>query len=94
VNLGAGLSAPSTTRFYLSANISFEATDLLVSGSREVPELAADATSAGSTVITIPPGTAAGAYYLLARADADGVVAESLETNNVRIVRKIQVTTP
>jgi subtilase family serine protease len=35
-----------------------------------------------------------GTYYLLAIADADGAVAESIETNNVRIVRSIKVTTP
>ncbi|HJR59053.1 MAG TPA: CARDB domain-containing protein [Vicinamibacterales bacterium] len=94
VNVGAGVAAPSTIRFYLSSNTTLDAADLLVSGSRDVPELAADATSAGSTVITIPDGTAAGTYYLLAKADADGAVAECFETNNVKVVRSITVTAP
>jgi subtilase family serine protease len=47
-----------------------------------IPILASGATSAGSTSVTIPAGTAPGAYYILARADATGAVAESSETNN------------
>jgi hypothetical protein len=35
------------------------------------------------TVVTIPPGTASGNYYVLAVADADNTVAESNENNNV-----------
>ena len=38
-----------------------------------------------ATPLTIPAGTPPGAYYLVARADADGVVAEIHETNNVRV---------
>jgi subtilase family serine protease len=45
-------------------------------------------------VISIPAGTAAGTYYVLAKADGDDDVGESLETNNVRSVRSIQVTAP
>ena len=42
------------------------------------------ASSAGpQTAVTIPPGTAAGNYYILAVADADNTVAESNENNNV-----------
>ena len=92
VNHGAGLSAPSATRFYLSLDGTLDAGDVLVSGSRSVPPLATSATSAGSTVITIPAGVAPGAYYLLAKADADETAAESVETNNARLVRRIQIT--
>lgn len=94
VNQGAGLAAPSTTQFYLSSNSTLDAADVLLSGSRAVPELATNATSSGSTVIAIPAGTAAGTYYVLAKADGDEQVEESLETNNARIVRSIQVTAP
>jgi subtilase family serine protease len=31
----------------------------------------------------IPAGTALGFYYMLAKADADGAVAETSESNNV-----------
>jgi subtilase family serine protease len=92
VNQGAGLSASSTTRFYLSIDGALDPTDVLVPGSRSVPALGTDTTSPGSTAITIPGGMAAGSYYLLAKADADEAAAETLETNNVRLVRKIQIT--
>jgi subtilase family serine protease len=36
--------------------------------------------------VTIPCGTAPGTYYIVARADADGTVLESNETNNDRSV--------
>jgi subtilisin family serine protease len=93
-NQGTGLAAPSAIRFYLSSNGTLDATDILIGGSRDVPELGSDATSTGSTVITIPADTPARTYYVLAIADADGTVAESSETNNVRIVRSITVTAP
>jgi subtilase family serine protease len=81
-NAGAGASAGSTTRFYLSANAVWEPTDLAL-GSRAVPALAAGATSSATTALTIPAGTTGGVYYILARADADGIVAEASETNNL-----------
>jgi hypothetical protein len=37
-----------------------------------------------TTAITIPAGTAAGFYYVIAVADADGVVIEIQENNNAR----------
>ena len=46
--------------------------DVLLDGSRAVPDLAAGASSAGSTSVTIPAGNAAGTFYLIAKADADG----------------------
>jgi len=49
---------------------------------RDVPPLAAGATSVASTMLTIPPGTESGAYYTLAKADGDSSVLETSETNN------------
>jgi hypothetical protein len=40
------------------------------------------ATNFGTTLVTIPQGTAPGWYYLIVKADADGAVGESSETNN------------
>lgn len=91
VNQGVGLAAASTARFYLSSNLTLDGSDILVSGSRDVAALATDVSSTGSTLITIPPGTAPGTYYVLVKADADDAVAESVETNNVRFVRTITV---
>src|SRR5581483_2697992 len=82
----AGGSAPaSTTRFYLSADAVWDAGDAVL-GSRAVPALAAGAASSASTTVTLPAGTPAGSYWVLARADADGVVGETQEGNNTAAV--------
>jgi hypothetical protein len=79
---GGGTAAASTTRYYLSANGLLDAGDVAI-GSRAVASLAPGATSTGSAVVTIPAGTVGGQYYLIAAADADGVVAETTESNNI-----------
>ena len=89
-NIGAGGVGASTTRFYLSANSLLDASDRLLAGARAVPALAAGATSAGSTAVTIPADVAVGAYYLVAKADADDAAAETKETNNT-LARAIAV---
>jgi len=89
-NSGGDPAGPSTTKFYLSANLSLDAGDVLLAGSRAVPGLAAGASSTGSTAVTIPAGTAPGAYYLFAVVDADGAVTEAQENNN-NALRAIQV---
>lgn len=83
VNQGAGAAGASMTRFYLSSNISLDASDVVLAGSRAVPALAAGASSAGTTTVTIPAGTPAGTYYLFVKADGDATVVESQEGNNV-----------
>jgi subtilase family serine protease len=83
-NLGGGAAGASTTTFYLSTNYSLDAADVLLEGTRSVPALAAGASNAGSTVVTIPAGTAVGGYFLLAVADGTDAVLETTETNNVR----------
>ncbi len=80
-NQGGGSVGASTTRFYLSSDVTWDAGDLLL-GSRAIPALAAGASSSGATGVTIPAATVAGTYYVLARSDADGVVSETVETNN------------
>ena len=90
-NQGAQAAGPSTTRFYLSLNVTLDASDMLLAESRAVPALAAGASSAGSTPVTIPAGMAPGNYYFLAKADADGTVTETQEANNVT-ARLVQVT--
>ena len=56
-NQGGGGSPASVTRFYLSANSTLDAGDVRLDESRAVPALAAGASSAGSTSVTIPSGT-------------------------------------
>ena len=84
----------STTKYYLSTDALFDGGDVpldpLVLG-RAVPALAAKAKSAGSTTVTIPPTTTPGVYFLLAKVDADEVVSETNDDNNVR-ARKITIT--
>lgn len=82
-NSGGGTAEPSTTRFFLSTNFAWDAADVPLQG-RSVPSLAPGAVSSGSTLVTIPSGTASGSYYLIARADGLDSVAESLEGNNTR----------
>jgi subtilase family serine protease len=81
-NQGGGMAAASNTRFYLSVNSTLDAADTML-GARAVPPIAPGASNAGSVSLTIPAGTAAGLYYLLAKADGDDAVVETLETNNV-----------
>ena len=81
-NQGVGPAAPSTTKFYLSADSTWHAGDILL-GSRSIGTLAPGVGSSGSIPLTIPAGTATGIWYVLAKADADEVVTETLETNNV-----------
>jgi subtilase family serine protease len=90
-NQGGGAAAQSTTRYYLSFDLSLDGGDVLLSPGRAVPPLAAGTWLDGSTVITIPAGTAPGAYFILAKADGDGEVPESVETNNVA-ARAVNVT--
>jgi subtilase family serine protease len=80
-NIGGAPASGSLTRLYLSTNTTIDASDTLI-GSRNVPALASGATSSGSTSVTIPPGTAAGTWYIVAMADSEEVVTETSETNN------------
>jgi len=81
-NQGSGAAGPSTTSFYLSSNFALDPGDKLL-GSRSVPALAAGATSAASTSVTLPADTPLGSFYILVSADDANAVVESLETNNV-----------
>jgi subtilase family serine protease len=80
-NVGGMSAGESTTIIYLSTDSTYDAGDTYL-GSRFIPSLENGAASAGSTSATIPGGTAAGTYYIIARADADGIIAETSETNN------------
>ena len=80
---GAGVAPISTTTFYLSTDNVLDAGDVAI-GSRAVPTLAAGATDAGTTNVTIPAATTGGSYFVIAKADGPGAIAESIETNNTR----------
>jgi subtilase family serine protease len=48
-----------------------------------LPALAAGASSSGSTTVSIPQDTAAATWYIIAKADAEGIVTEISESNNI-----------
>jgi subtilase family serine protease len=80
-NNGLVATDPSTTRLYVSATKSVDASSRLL-GSRSVPALAPGATSPGATVVTLPLDVAIGTQQIIAVADADATVPERDETNN------------
>lgn len=82
-NQGAGSAATSDTRFYWSANSTYDAADTLIGG-RVVPSLTPNGVSSGVTTVTIPANATAGTYYLFGVSDADKEVGETLETNNTK----------
>ena len=83
LNQGNVAAGASTTRYYLSTNTVKEGGDILLTGIRAVPALQSGAISSGKAMlVTIPKGTAAGTYYLLACADDTGLVPETDEANN------------
>ncbi len=82
-NSGADATGASTTKLYLSANTAYNPWDTYLT-SRPVPSLAAGASSTGITSVTIPLGTPAGTYYIIAAADANGDVPETNEANNTK----------
>jgi subtilase family serine protease len=80
-NQGSGSAQGSLTQYFLSANGVLETTDVLL-GARAVPVLGSGASSSGSVALTLPADTAAGTWYVIAKADGEGTVAETLESNN------------
>ncbi len=90
-NIGNGLAPASVLKYYLSSNNTFSGDDLLL-GSDNVGALASLATINESEIVTIPLTTTAGTWFILFFADADGLLTENNETNNVGY-KQITVTT-
>ena len=89
-NQGTGSADPSTTRFYVSANMSLEPTDTLLTAVQTVPALAPGVTSAASITLQLPSNLLSGSHYLIAKADGEDVLFESSESNNT-YARKFSV---
>jgi subtilase family serine protease len=81
-NHGKMASTASVTRYYLSLDRLYGAGDRLLGTVRNVPMLAPNAASTGAVMVTVPIGTPAGTYFLLACADDTKLNIESIETNN------------
>ncbi len=93
-NQGAGAAGAFRVGIYLSATDPSPGAGSLL-GFRDVTSLAGGASSTATTVVAIAAGTALGTYYLSARADTGGSVAESDETNNGRTAAsQLTVTRP
>jgi len=87
-NIGTAAAPGSTTQIFLSTDNVLDGGDTLL-GSRSVPALAAGASSAGSTTVTIPSVTP-GAYFLIVKADGPNAITESNEGNNT-LAKKIVI---
>ena len=87
-------SGVSTTRYYLSLDAVKGTGDTLLSGSRNVPGLAAGGTHSGTATVTIPGATPLNTYFLLACADDAKSVAEIDEANNCKASSTTVTVTP
>ncbi|MCX6256629.1 MAG: T9SS type A sorting domain-containing protein [Bacteroidia bacterium] len=81
-NSGNATSVASTLKFYLSQNTTYEASDTYLN------EIAVDVINPAlfqtlSQSITIPTAIANGTWYVLFQADANNVMVESNENNNI-----------
>ena len=83
-NVSAVGAASSKMRYYLSLNAVKSADDRPMAASRSVPALAAGAVHSGTVVVTVPSGTPANSYFVLACADGFNAVEETSEDNNCR----------
>jgi subtilisin family serine protease len=89
-NQGTGAAQPSNTGFYLSTNTALDGADTWL-GSRPVSSLGPGLTNTVSTTLRIPSSIASGSYYVLAKGDWEGVISESVETNNARASGVVKV---
>jgi subtilisin family serine protease len=80
-NRGADQAAASTLELYWSTNTSVDGTDDFL-GRIDIGALAPNAGQSGQLPLVIPADATLGTYYVVARADAGGAVAESSELNN------------
>jgi uncharacterized repeat protein (TIGR01451 family) len=92
-NVGVKPASRSVTRFYLSTDTRRSKGDPVI-GSRRVPRLKPGKRSIATTRLTIPRGTAAGAYFVLACADATAKVRERNERDNCRASTHQTAVTP
>jgi subtilase family serine protease len=94
-NSGAtAVGRTTSTRYYLSIDKVRSTNDILLTGARTVPNLAANTESTGSRSVGVPASSATGQYWLIACADVGNLVAEFSETDNCRAsISKVQVTT-
>ena len=76
------LAPATTTRYYLSVDDARNSGDILLSGTRPVPALAAGASSAGVRTVTVPTSAALGSYRVLSCADDTAVAKDADRASN------------
>ena len=91
-NQGNAVASPATVGYYLSANTTLDANDVLI-GNSSLGSVSAGSYSSIYGSATIPAGTTNGSYYVLFVADYLNQLAESNENNNVSST-SITVVTP
>ena len=80
---GRSDTTQSTTHFRLSSDALFGGDTVL--GSRLTGPIVSGGNSQGSKSVTIPAGTTAGTWYIIAKADGPNALFETSETNNTRV---------
>ena len=85
-NQGNANASSNYLMYYLSTNWSYSEDDEYL-GYDYVESLQPEASSYESELLTIPPDSEQGLYYLLFFADATNIVDESDESNNVGFFR-------
>jgi subtilase family serine protease len=91
-NIGPAPAGAFVIRFYLSADDTLDTSDVLL-GARTVAALAAGASAAAITTVTVPAGTVVPASYrVIAVADALEQQAELDESNNVMVSAPLPLT--
>jgi hypothetical protein len=85
-NVGTGASVPTVTKFYMSQDDAWDVGDTLLEpvAGRNVPGLPPGTAHTGTAMVTIPAETATAKHFIIARADAEDVSAESNEADNTR----------
>ena len=82
-NQGAVSAGSSKVGYSLSVNATFgDGDDIAITTTRTIASLAAGATNTATTTLTVPNTTPPGNYYVCAKADSAGTIAELDETNN------------
>jgi hypothetical protein len=89
-NAGPAAAGPFVIRFFLSADDTPDAGDLLL-GTRAVGGLGAGLSSAAVMSVTVPATVATGTYGIVAVADAAGQQAELDETHDVALSSPLTV---
>lgn len=92
-NQGGRAATNAKVRFYLSSDVNLDSGDVHL-GEGSVTDLGTGQEQLVSASAQIPSGTAAGNYFLLAKADPDNLLTEMEEGNNLAVPISVKVGPP